>query len=103
MIKTIGTHNYYVYILTNRIRSVLYIGMTNSIEERLHKHKNPDANSKSFTAKYKCYYLIYFERFQNVEDAIKREKELKGWKREKKEKLIDSFNIERKFLNNEFE
>jgi putative endonuclease len=103
MIKTIGTRNYYVYILTNQTKNVLYVGVSNDLEQRLFSHQNPEVNSKSFTAKYRCFYLIYYERFQNVEDAIRREKELKGWRRDKKDKLIISFNQEWKFLNNEFE
>src|SRR5690606_9441334 len=101
MYKTIGTHNYYVYILTNKMKTVLYIGVTNELKERLYWHKNPEANSKSFTAKYKCFYLIYFEHFQDIGQAIIREKELKGWRREKKEILINSFNPYWKFLNDE--
>lgn len=49
MYKTLGTHNYYVYILTNKIKTVLYIGFTNNIPERLHYHQNPEAHSKAFT------------------------------------------------------
>jgi len=101
MYKTIGTHNYYVYILTNKIKTVLYIGVTNELKERLYWHHNPEANTKAFTAKYKCFYLVYFEHFQDIQQAIKREKELKGWKREKKVALINTFNPEWKFLNEE--
>ena len=101
MYKTIGTHNYYVYILTNRSKTVLYIGMTNNLAERMFYHENPEANSKAFTAKYKCYYLVYWEHFTEVDDAIDREKELKGWVRIKKDALISEFNPEWKFLNGE--
>ena len=101
MYKTIGTHNYYVYILTNRSKTVLYIGMTNNLAERMFYHENPEANSKAFTAKYKCYYLVYWEHFTEVDDAIDREKELKGWVRMKKDALISEFNPEWKFLNGE--
>ena len=101
MYKTIGTHNYYVYILTNKMKTVLYIGVTNELKERLYWHKNPEANSKTFTVKYNCFYLIYFEHFQDIEQAIDREKQLKGWRREKKEKLITSFNPNWRFLNDE--
>jgi putative endonuclease len=101
--KTLGTHNYYVYILTNKIESVLYIGMTNNLRERLYFHTHPDALSKHFTSKYRCFYLIYYEHFQDVEFAISREKQLKGWRREKKESLISTFNPEWKFLNSEID
>jgi len=101
MLKTKGTHNYYVYILTNKIKTVLYIGVTNNLKERLYWHRPPDALNKHFTAKYRCHYLIYYEHFQDVEIAITREKQLKGWRREKKEILINKFNPMWKFLNEE--
>ena len=101
MYKTLGTHNYYVYILTNKIRTVLYVGFTNNIIERLHYHQNPEANSKAFTAKYKCYYLVYLEHYNDAETAIDREKEIKAWRREKKDKLISQVNPDWNFLNDE--
>lgn len=100
MYKTLGTYNYYVYILTNKNKTVLYIGMTNNLNERLYFHCNPEANSKHFTTKYKCFFLIYFERFEDVNQAIDREKQLKGWTREKKEMLIKEINPNWEFLNN---
>ena len=101
MYKTLGTHNYYVYILTNKIKTVLYIGITNNLKERLLQHQTPDLLSKSFTAKYKCYYLVYYEQFNDVETAIDRETQLKKWRREKKDILINEFNASWKFLNDE--
>jgi putative endonuclease len=101
MYKTYGTHNYYVYILTNKSKAVLYTGITNELKERLYFHCNPEANSKSFTSKYKCFFLIYYERYEDVNIAIEREKQIKGWKRDKKEILIKEFNPEWKFLNND--
>ncbi|HKJ06306.1 MAG TPA: GIY-YIG nuclease family protein, partial [Flavobacteriaceae bacterium] len=79
--QTIGTHNYYVYILTNKNKTVLYIGVTNNIKNRIAYHKT---SKSAFTYKYNCFYLIYYERFGDVNQAIKREKILKGWKRFKK-------------------
>lgn len=99
--KTTGTHNYYVYILTNKVKTVLYIGVTNELKNRLYWHSNPEPYSKAFTAKYKCFYLLYFEHFQKIEQAIAREKQLKGWSRNKKEILINDFNPKWKFLNDE--
>ena len=93
------SHNYYVYILTNKNRTVLYVGVTNNLKERLYFHKNPLPFSKAFTSKYKCYYLIYHEHFFNIEDAIKREKQIKGKSRAKKEMLINEFNSDWSFLN----
>jgi putative endonuclease len=97
--KTRGTHNYYIYILTNKNKTVLYIGVTNDLKKRLYYHNNPEAHSKSFSNKYKCNYLIYFERFFEIDDAIKREKQLKRWNREKKEFLIQTKNPHWEFLN----
>lgn len=101
MKKTLGTHNYYVYILTNKIKSVLYIGVTNDLKTRLYYHQNPEANSKHFTHKYQCKYLVYFEHYQNIEIAIDREKQLKKWNRKKKENLINTKNSSWSFLNDE--
>lgn len=99
--KTLGTHNYYVYILTNINKTVLYTGVTNNLRDRLFWHRNSSECSTHFTAKYKCYYLIYFEQFTSIETAINREKQIKGWKRIKKEDLINSFNSTWNFLNDE--
>ncbi len=101
MYKTFGTHSYFVYILTNKNKTVLYIGVTNNLEKRLYEHKHLTENIQSFTKKYNCYYLLYYEQFQDVDQAIVREKELKGWRREKKEKLITSFNPDWRFLNDD--
>ena len=80
-------HNYFLYILTNYKKTVLYTGVTNDLSKRLFEHKERK-NPSSFASKYKCFYLLYYERFQYIDDAIEREKEIKGWKRIKKEKLI---------------
>ena len=101
MQKTLGTHNYFVYILTNTAKTVLYIGVTNSLKERLYWHQNPENSAKSFTYKYKCFYLIYYEVFQDIEQAISREKVLKGWSRKKKEIIINELNPKWEFLNDE--
>ena len=93
-------HNYFVYILTNIHKTTLYTGVTNDLQRRLNEHLN-STNLKSFTSKYNCNYLIYFERFQYVEHAIQQEKRIKGWSRKKKEILISGFNPNWTFLNNE--
>ena len=97
--KTKGSHNYYVYILTNKAKTVLYTGVTNNLKERLYYHKNPEPYSKAFTTKYRCFYLIYYEHFFEIEDAIRREKVIKGWSRSKKESLIVNFNPSWSFLD----
>ena len=69
---------------------MLYIGMTNDLYRRYLEHK--DGIVEGFTKKYRCHSLLYYEDFKDVEEAIAREKELKGWSREKKETLIKSVN-----------
>ncbi|MCG6187216.1 GIY-YIG nuclease family protein [Maribellus maritimus] len=92
-------HNYFVYVVTNKNKTVLYIGVTNDLQRRIYEHENELLSG--FTEKYNCHYLIYYEHFQDINDAISREKELKKWRREKKVKLIIEFNPEWKFLNAE--
>lgn len=102
--KTFGTHNYYVYLLTNYNKTVLYTGITNDLKTRIYWHRNPKIEDKlHFTTKYQCFYLIYYEHFQDVEQAIAREKQIKGYSRIKKEKLINSFNLNWNFLNKTIE
>ena len=88
---------YYVYITTNPGRTTLYIGITNSLARRMREHWDRNSASRSFAAGYRCYNLIYFEVFQSRNDAIHREKSLKGIRRERKEALIDSQNPEWSF------
>jgi putative endonuclease len=90
---------YFVYILTNKYNNVLYVGITNNLIRRVYEHKNKLISG--FTSKYNVNKLVYYESFQSVFDAIKREKEIKGWKREKKVALINSFNPEWKDLYEE--
>ncbi len=99
--KTQADHNYYVYILTNKNKTVLYVGVTNNLKERLYFHANPLPFSKAFTAKYNVKYLIYYEHYSDIETAIDREKQIKKYRREKKEVLINAFNPQWKFLNND--
>ena len=82
--------NYYVYILTNKTHSTLYIGVTNNLIRRVCEHKTGAV--EGFTKKYNVHKLIYFEQTTDVESAILREKQLKGWTRAKKENLINSVN-----------
>ncbi|MEZ4809900.1 MAG: GIY-YIG nuclease family protein [Allomuricauda sp.] len=81
----VDRHTYYVYILTNQNKTVLYTGMTNNLERRLIEHvENICLEKKTFAAKYKCKYLLYYEKYTWVQDTIAREKEIKGWIRLKK-------------------
>ncbi|WP_282787389.1 GIY-YIG nuclease family protein [Flavobacterium croceum] len=98
-----GSHTYYVYIITNPYRSTYYIGMTNNLAERLQQHKeNIEKGNKTFAAKYNIKHLVYYERFSWIQNAIAREKELKGWRRDKKLSLISSFNENFEFLEDRF-
>jgi putative endonuclease len=85
-------YNFFVYITTNPDKTVLYVGVTNNIERRLAEHYNNRGNWKSFAGRYFCYNLIWFEQFSDIREAISREKEIKGWRREKKEILIARTN-----------
>ena len=98
-----GSHTYYVYIITNPYRTTYYIGVTNNLAERLQQHHdNIEKGSKTFAATYNIKHLVYFERFTWVHNAIAREKELKGWRREKKLHLIRAFNENFEFLEAQF-
>ena len=93
---------YYVYILTNKNKTVLYVGVTNNLQRRLNEHINHEDHINAFTKRYNCNHLIYFEEHEDVNLAIEREKKLKGWRREKKNSLISELNPEWKFLEGEF-
>ena len=80
----------YVYIVSNKTRSVLYIGVTSNLSSRSWEHKNGEGYI--FTSKYKCTDLVYYAFFDSIEEAIAREKVLKKWKRSYKEELIKSVN-----------
>ena len=80
----------YVYMMGSTSRRVLYTGVTVLLYFRVWQHKNSQGGY--FTSKYKCYRLVYFEQFTNVEVAIAREKQIKGWRRAKKDKLVESMN-----------
>ena len=81
---------YFVYILTNRTHRSLYVGVTSDLSRRLYEHKNELADG--FTKKYHIHKLVYFEETPDVNVAIAREKQLKGWTRAKKNALIETMN-----------
>ena len=87
----------YVYILTNKNNTTLYVGVTAFLKERVVQHKEK-ADKKSFTVRYNLNKLVYHEAHQMIGDAITREKQLKGGSRAQKIKLIDSINPEWKDL-----
>ena len=88
MFKT--NHQYYLYIFTNQKNGTLYIGVTNDLERRMFEHKRKLI--EGFTKKYGLDKLVYFETYQFVNDAIKREKNMKKWKRQWKINLIEEDN-----------
>ena len=83
--------NYYVYINTNKTHNVFYTGITNNLLNRNNQHKSQE-NKLSFTAKYKTDKLVWYETFNNIHDAITREKQIKGGSRIKKIALINKLN-----------
>ncbi|WP_242929107.1 GIY-YIG nuclease family protein [Pontibacter vulgaris] len=93
------SHNYFVYITTNPTKTVLYIGVTNTLQRRLEEHALNAGIAETFAGRYHCHYLVYYERYSQVHHAIEREKELKKWNRKKKEALIQSINPNWNFLN----
>lgn len=93
--------NYFVYITTNPNRTVVYVGVTNDLGRRLSEHYENRGQPKTWAGRYYCYYLVWWERHQNPMDAISREKEIKKWRREKKNQLIESVNPHWEFLNKE--
>ena len=83
---------YYVYFMTSKNGKALYVGVTNNLERRIMEHRTHDP--KSFTSRYNCHKLIYYEEYSSNLEAIAREKQIKSWKRWRKEKLIDTMNPE---------
>jgi putative endonuclease len=89
--------HFYVYLLTNWNNKVMYVGVTNDLHRRLYEHKNKLV--KGFTEKYNVDKLVYFEETVDVQSALAREKEIKKWRREKKNNLVISVNPEWKDLS----
>jgi putative endonuclease len=81
---------YSVYILSNFARTVFYIGVTNNLQTRMRQHRNNEGGE--FTSKYKCHYLMYYEDYGDIRNAITREKQLKNWLREWKIALVRKDN-----------
>ena len=83
-------HRYYVYILTNKNRTVLYVGFTNNLTRRIKQHRAK--SNPGFSGRYNVHNLVYFETIQNANNAIKREKQIKHWNRQWKVNLINDMN-----------
>ena len=84
------TKNYFVYLLTTWNNQVMYVGVTNDLRRRIYEHKNKLV--AGFTAKYNLKKLVYFEETTDINAAISREKEIKKWRREKKDSLVEKMN-----------
>ena len=82
-------YNFYVYIMASS-SGTLYIGMTNNLLRRAYEHK--EGKIKGFSKKYSCSKLVYYEHYKYVYNALEREKEIKKWRREKKQNLIETLN-----------
>ena len=91
-------HNYFVYIITNPRKTVLYTGVTNNLPVRMQQHFENRGNPKTFAGKYYCYNLLHFEHYQYIQHAIEREKEIKLMMRDKKEALINEHNPDWNFI-----
>ena len=83
-------HSYWIYMMSNKTRSTLYTGVTNALRRRVAQHRRGEI--PGFTQDYHCIFLVYSENFSHVDDAIRREKQLKGWRRDKKNALIAKMN-----------
>ena len=85
-----ASESYYIYILVNKDNNVMYIGITNNLHRRLREHRNEE--TEGFTKKYHLHKLVYFEKFSSPQAAIKREKEIKGWTRKRKNDRVTQYN-----------
>jgi putative endonuclease len=83
-------NDYWVYMMSNKTRSTLYIGVTNDLLVRVAQHRRGEV--AGFTRDYHCIFLVHCEHFRDIRDAIAREKQLKGWRREKKDALVAETN-----------
>jgi putative endonuclease len=99
MSRAFRDHTYFTYIMAS-LSGTLYVGMTNSLIRRVEEHKTGAIST--FTGRYKVDRLVYYESFRYVLNAIAREKQIKGWKRDKKIGLINSINPQWKDLSREF-
>ena len=92
-------YKFYIYITTNNSRNVFYTGVTNNLTQRLFEHWKNRGSLQTFAGRYNCFNLVYYEEFTYINNAIAREKQIKGWRREKKLDLIRAVNPSLRFLN----
>jgi len=88
----VASKQYYVYIMTNKRNTVLYVGVTNDLIRRIYQHKEKLADG--FTTKYNIVKLVYYEVFEDIQNAIVREKQIKAGSRQKKVQLVNGINKE---------
>ena len=91
---------YCVYFLTNKNNEVMYVGITNDLERRLYEHRH--GITKGFSQKYRTHKLVYYEIFDDPANAILREKQIKNWRRSKKDYLVTLKNPDRKDLSQDW-
>ena len=91
--------SYYVYIVTNKTRTVVYTGITNHLERRILEHYLDRGNTKSFAGRYKCHHVVFFDWFDDIDQAIAFEKRIKGKSRKWKNDLIEEHNPDWDSLN----
>jgi putative endonuclease len=91
---------YYVYLLTNWNNKVMYVGITNDLVRRIYEHKEKFV--KGFTEKYNVTKLVYYEQTPDISEALNREKEIKKWRREKKNRLVVNTNPQWRDLSEDF-
>jgi putative endonuclease len=96
------TKEYWVYITTSLSRRPLYTGVTDDLERRLYEHKHGNGDPEAFAFKYRAFRLMYSETYSLIEDAIAREKQLKGWSRKKKIALWEADNPEWRDLSEDW-
>ena len=87
---------FFVYFMSNKSNSTLYVGVTNDLDRRVQEHRTPD--NQSFTTRYNCHKLVYYEEYSSINEAIAREKQIKSWNRARKDRIIDGINPDRKDL-----
>ena len=90
---------FWVYIVTNWKKTVLYVGITNNLNRRLIEHYTNRGKPETFAGRYYCYNLVFYERHASALEAIGREKAVKNLSREQKDSLIQEFNLAGKFFN----
>ncbi len=92
LVLSMREYHYYVYIMISSSRRALYIGVTNSLDRRVFQHKNNEF--EGFSSRYQAHRLVWFERYSNSQTALAREKQLKGWRRTRKNWLVQLTNPE---------